>query len=227
LCRIDFFGISWYNIPKKEEKFMHAVIICGGRITDYDYIKAQIMQFGADFTICADSGYNHAVKLGLEPDVVVGDFDSAGNIPSEVKKIRFPAEKNHTDSEIALAHAREAGAKTLLFIGAAGSRADHTLNNIFLLKRCLAHGEDAQIIDEHNKIRLTQTSLEIKGEKGTIVSLIPLCDCTGVYTEGLKYPLVNDLLKFGEGRGVSNVMTAETAKVTIEGGLMLVIEARD
>ncbi|MDR2532470.1 MAG: thiamine diphosphokinase [Oscillospiraceae bacterium] len=206
---------------------MRAVIISGGRIDDYGYIKKQLGQFGADLFICADRGYSHAVKLGLAVSVVVGDFDSAGDIPAGVRTVRYPAEKNHTDTELALAHAREAGARELLIVGATGGRADHMLANIFLIKSCLERGEDAEIIDEHNRIKITETRLEIKGGEGVTVSLVPLCDCVGVTTEGFRYPLMNEILRFGEGRGVSNVMTGETAQVSLKGGTVLVITARD
>jgi len=205
---------------------MRAVIISGGKITDYAYIKEQIGLFNADIIICADSGYNHAVKMGLRADLVVGDFDSS-EIPDGVETARYPSEKNHTDSEIALSHARERGARELLFIGATGTRADHTLTNIFMLKSCLEQGEKAQVLDEHNRIRIVESKLSFKGDKGGFVSLVPLCDCFGVTTEGLKYPLKDAGLKFGEGVGVSNIMEGNEATVSLEKGILLVIEARD
>jgi thiamine pyrophosphokinase len=205
---------------------MRAVIISGGNINGCDYIKNRIMQFGADFIICADSGYNHAVKMGLDVDLVVGDFDSLAAIPANVKIARYPSEKNQTDTEIALAHAREAGAREILIIGATGTRADHMLTNIFMLKDY----KNVEILDEHNRIRIitqTKASLEIEGEAGSFVSLVPLSDCLGVTTEGLKYPLENAELKLGAGVGVSNVMTGEKALVSLKTGMLLVIEARD
>jgi len=206
---------------------MRAVIICGGKIDDYDYIKKEIETFGGDTIICADSGYNHAVKMALRPDLLVGDFDSVGEIPTGIKTVRYPAEKDLTDTEIAVSHARGAGADKFLFIAASGTRADHTLTNIFMLKDCLSRGEDAEIIDERNRIKITQTRLDIAGEKGSLVSLVPLCDCFGVATSNLEYPLDNAELKLGEGRGVSNVMLGCNASVSVKKGLLLVINCRD
>ncbi|MCL2638231.1 MAG: thiamine diphosphokinase [Oscillospiraceae bacterium] len=208
---------------------MRALIISGGKISDYDYIKEQILQFGADMTICADSGYSHAVSMNLTPNLIVGDFDSLGAvaIPENIKTARYPSEKNQTDTEIALESAREAGAREFLFIGVTGGRADHMLTNIFMLRNCLERGEAAVIIDEHNRIRMIDLRLEIEGEKDSLVSLVPLSDCFDVTTEGLKYPLKNAELKLGEGLGVSNVMTDTKAFITVKKGLLLVIEARD
>jgi thiamine pyrophosphokinase len=206
---------------------MRAVIISGGRISGFGYIKEKILQFGADLIICADSGYNHALAMGLSVDLIAGDFDSLEAVPENIKAFHAPCEKDFTDTELALSEARKAGAREFLFAGATGTRTDHMLTNIFILKNCLRRGERAEIIDEHNKIRITETSLEIKGTEGTIISLVPLCDCTGVTTTGLKYPLENAELKFGSGHGVSNIITSEKASVSLGNGTLLVIEARD
>lgn len=210
-------------------KNKRVVIISGGKIEDYNYIKNQIGRFKPDMIICADSGYNHAVKMDLKADLVVGDFDSleAGMISESIKTVHFPARKNLTDSEIALLQAREAGAREVLFIGATGSRADHSLTNIFMLKSCLSHGITAEITDEHNRIKITESEIVLTGEAGDIISLVPLCDCAGVSTEGLEYPLENAELKLGEGRGVSNIMLGEKARVSLREGTLLVIAARD
>jgi thiamine pyrophosphokinase len=218
-----FLGLC-YNV--REVMFMRAVIISGGKIDDYNYIREQIAAFRGDVIICADSGYNHAVKMGLTPDLVVGDFDSS-EAPEGVEFIKYPAEKDQTDTEIALIRAREMRAREFLFVGVTGTRADHTLTNIFLLHDCLSRGESAEIIDEHNSIKMTNSSLEIKGKKGDLVSLVPVQNCAGVYTENLAYPLENAELKFSESRGVSNVMLGETAGVRLAEGLMLVIKVRD
>jgi len=164
---------------------MRAVIICGGSIDDYNYIKSEIKS--DDTIICADAGFIHAVKMGLSPALVVGDFDSVdiNHIPHDVRIVRFPAQKDQTDSEIAIEHARKMGFRDFLMIGGIGSRMDHTLANIMLLKDCLNRGEYAEIIDEYNKIMITDSEIKLHELKGTIISLIPLADCYGVTTYDL------------------------------------------
>ena len=61
---------------------MRAIIIGNGDIKDYQYIKSKIND--NDFIICADGGYNHAEKMGIVPDVLIGDFDSAKNLRTEL-----------------------------------------------------------------------------------------------------------------------------------------------
>jgi thiamine pyrophosphokinase len=201
-----------------------AVIISGGTISDYEYIKSQLT--AEDTIICADSGYNHAVKMGLAPHIVVGDFDSAGEMPADIACLPFPAKKNFTDTEIAIEYARENGFADFLLLAATGTRLDHSLTNIFLLKSFVERGENAVIINEHNKIRLTNSRLRINEPEGTIVSLLPLTDCVGVTTQNLEYPLHNATLLVGKGLGVSNVAKKEAA-VSVKEGLLLVIVARD
>jgi len=220
---------------------MRAVIISGGRITDYAYIKSQINE--SDTIICADSGYDHAVKLGIKISAVVGDFDSisgsdsvssfsstcgyhSDNIPADIPIIRYPPHKDLTDTEIAIEYARGKGFMDFLLLAATGGRMDHCLTNILLLKGFLERGETATIIDEHSKIRLTNSKLCIHEAPGAIVSLVPLTDCDGVCTEGLAYPLHEANLRMGRGLGVSNIAVSQ-ATVSLRKGLLLVIIARD
>ena len=204
---------------------MRAVIISGGQITDYTYIKNQ--KKANDTVICADSGYNHAKKMDLQVSVIVGDFDSIGTIPQNIPTIKYPSAKDQTDTEIAIAYAHSKGFKDFLLLAATGRRIDHGLTNILLLKSFLERGETAQIIDEHNKIMLTDSKLCLSEAPDSIVSLVPLTDCTGVCTTNLEYPLQDANLHVGKGVGVSNVMVADSASVSLREGLLLVIVARD
>ena len=206
---------------------MRAVIICAGEISDYDYIKSQVME--NDTVICADGGYNHTVRMGLSVSAVVGDFDSIGPAPMDVTVpvYRYPEKKDLTDSEIAVEYARAKGFKDFLFLAATGSRLDHTLTNILLLEGCLKRGENAVIVNEHNKIMITGSELHLHEPAGTIVSLVPIAPCRGVGCENLEYPLHDADLFVGKGLGVSNVMRCENAKVTVREGVLLVIAARD
>lgn len=204
---------------------MRAVIISGGAIKDYDYIKAQINE--EDTIICADSGYDHAVRMGVKADIVVGDFDSAVLIPKDAEVIKYPAKKDCTDTEIAMEHARRMGFDDFLIVAGTGSRMDHTLTNILMIKECLLRREHAEIIDEHNKIMITNSKLHLHEQIGAIVSLVPLTDCLGVTADNFEYPLCNAALQMGKGVGVSNVMTKDSACVSVREGIMLVIVAED
>ena len=204
---------------------MRAVIISGGAMTDYAYLRQVVRP--DDMVIAADSGYRHAERLGLRPCVLVGDFDSLDELPQGIETYRVPREKNHTDTELALEWAREHGAREFLFLGATGTRMDHTLTNILLLVRLLECGERGEVIDEHNHVWITDSETEIIGEPGGFLSLIPLTACTGVTTRGLAYPLFDATLEVGYGLGVSNVILESPANVSLCTGKLLVMLCRD
>jgi len=82
-------------------------------------------------------------------------------------------------------------------------------------------------IDEHNRIWITDKAIDIAVATGDLLSLIPLTVCTGVSTQGLAYPLLDATLYVGQGRGVSNVLFAETANISLRSGKLLVMLCKD
>jgi len=204
---------------------MRAVIITGGAMRDYAYIRQFIQP--EDTVIAADSGYHHCERLGLRPRILLGDFDSLHQLPEGIETLRFPQEKNFTDTELAVDWARKEGFRNFLFLGATGTRLDHSLTNILLLSELLDHGEAGELLDEHNRVWLTDREVELDAPPGAILSLVPLTTCAGVTTENLTYPLRGATLEVGQGRGVSNVILASPAKVRLSLGKLLVMLCRD
>ncbi len=94
-----------------------------------------------DYLICADSGYRHCVQLGFSPQLVLGDFDSyAGVVQSDCELLRYPIEKDDTDTMLAVKQALQRGYERLLLVGMLGGRLDHTLANIQTLVYAVEHG---------------------------------------------------------------------------------------
>jgi thiamine pyrophosphokinase len=91
----------------------------------------------------------------------------------------------------------------------------------------LERGGKAIIVNENNKVMITDSQLRLHEPSGSIVSLIPLSDCRGVTTENLEYPLRDAVMLVGKGLGVSNIMAKDNASVSICEGLLLVIVAKD
>jgi thiamine pyrophosphokinase len=208
---------------------MQAVVVANGRIDGAWPMRLERQQANA-LVICADGGVDNALRLGLVPHVVLGDFDSA---PGEslrraealgAQLVRFPTHKDETDAELALRYAVSQGATEILFLGALGDRIDHALANLFLMAAPDFAAVRVRIVDSVTTIELCRNQCEIHGQPGDIVSLLPLTsDVTGVVTEGLEYPLQGESLRFGPARGVSNVMLGEVARVTISDGLLAVV----
>lgn len=211
---------------------MTAVIVCNGSMEDCDLLKERFK--GSGLVIGVDGGAAHLRRLGIIPDVMVGDFDSIKKDDFDyfkglsVEILEFPAKKDKTDTEIAVELVIERGFKDIVFVGGTGSRLDHSLSNIFMLKKLLESGARGTIVDKHNEITLIDSRVELKKEKGVKVTLLSLTDKTeGVTTKGLSYALENADLELGSSRGVSNEFTEEDALITIKSGLLLVIKSRD
>lgn len=211
---------------------MTGVVVCSGSIIDYKYLGKYFTM--ADIVICADGGARHLRNFGVLPDILVGDLDSILQsdyqvyLAAGVEIIKYPAEKDMTDAQLAVELAVERGCDTVIILGALGSRLDHSISNVFLLKRLLDAGVKGIIADEHNEAALTDSSMHIRKEDGVKLSLLPLsANVTGITTKGLYYPLENALLETGSTRGVSNEFTEDTASVSIDRGMLLVIKSRD
>ncbi len=210
---------------------MKCLIFTNGDYGDYTFCTA-IKPY--DYIICADNGMGHARHMGIIPDAIVGDFDSA---PEEdlryfkgqgVPVLSFPSMKDETDTEIALDLAIKEGADVVDIFGGMGTRLDHTLANINLVYKAFKKGVSVTLINAYNTVTLIDKEIELSGSKGDIISLIPFSErVSGIYTTALAYPLVNGTLTADSPRGVSNYMLENRAKVTLEQGLLLVIRARD
>lgn len=201
---------------------MRAVIIAGGDIKNYDYIKSKI--YDGDFIICADGGYNHAIKMGITPNILIGDFDSAKDFENVSDRIQYPTRKDYTDGELAVNYAVEHGYKDIVLIAMTGDRADHTIADILLLAKC----KNGVLIDDNNEIYLVRNNIEINGKKGQTLSIIPINgNAEGVTTEGLEYPLNNETLYFADTRGISNVMTENKCAISVKNGMALIIKVEN
>ncbi|TYP56672.1 thiamine diphosphokinase [Thermosediminibacter litoriperuensis] len=207
---------------------MRAVIFTGGRIEDYEPLKKYVKQ--ADLIICADRGVYHALKMGVIPHLVVGDMDSItekdwDKICEYKAELRtFPKEKDFTDTELAVEAALEKGAKKTVLLAGLGDRPDHSLANIFLMVNYKKKGMDLMLAGENWEMFVIDGASEIEGEKGQILSLIPLTpEVSGIETAGLYYPLKGEIIPMGASRGISNVLTEDRAVVKVKRGMLLAV----
>lgn len=180
--------------------------------------------------IAADGGARVAFALGLSVRVVIGDLDSitADELAllegAGARVLRYPAEKDETDLELALLYAAGQGATRIRILGAMGDRLDQTISNLYLLALPALAGRDVRIVAGRQEAYLLPAGGVIMGAPGDTISLLPLNGpAHGVRTEGLEYPLRGEDLIFGPARGVSNLMNGTTARVTVESGLLLVV----
>jgi thiamine pyrophosphokinase len=207
---------------------MRAIIIANGQIHDRDLARSSVAP--TDLVICADGGASNALALGLQPQVVIGDLDSLGSsLQAQLEAdgcqvLAYPARKDETDLELALRYAMDHRVDEILILGALGGRIDQTLANVLLLALPELYPVKTKIVNGTNEIFLIRDEALVEGQVGDTLSLLPLIkQVTGVYTEGLEYPLENGTLYLGPARGVSNVLTAPQARVRVGQGLLLAV----
>lgn len=198
---------------------MRAVIFCGGEIVEDAKARARIK--AGDRIICADSGYKHAKKMGIMPDIVLGDFDSYEREAVQCDNVQtYPAKKDYTDSEIAVQYALEQGCDEILLLGATGGRLDHTLGNVYLLKTILEHGALGELYDGAVSVWLVQDAITVKGKPGDLLSVIPFAEAGDFTTHGLAYPLKNQPLP---STGISNVFETDCVRLEVGNGRAVVL----
>ena len=213
---------------------MKILLFANGHIVMGSALEAALASGKDCRVICADGGALHARAHGLVPHTIIGDFDSL--TPAELSEfralgsriMRFPAEKNETDLELALLHCRDIGADTVTILGALGGRLDQTMANILLLSLPELRPMPITIVDGEETIRVLQPGKhEIVGASGDTISLIALGGAVhGITTRQLKYPLRGESLLSGPARGLSNVMLAERASLDFGQGTLLLSHTR-
>lgn len=174
-----------------------------------------------------------ASRLGITPDVVVGDLDSYDPalvddlLASGVEVRRYQHHlKMETDTELAMLAALEWHPETIILIGGMGGRLDHSLANILLLAHPQLAPIDVRIIDGNQQVSLAKPGRwnDIAGDTGDTVTLLPVGEeARGVRTEGLHWPLHDETLPPGRGRGVSNLIDEPGARVWVDAGRLLIV----
>jgi len=179
----------------------------------------------ASLVIAADSGFDLAVRLGILPDLLVGDLDSVAPGPELAafpleRILRFPREKDETDAELALRLFAKRGFRKVVLAGGGGGRLDHLLAIVGLFERS---PPPAAWYTARERIERIDGELVLAGCRGLRVSFFPLgAEAGGFSSEGLKWPL--DGLQWPRGYGgVSNLVTADPARVRVARGSLLLV----
>ena len=209
---------------------MRAVVVAHGDVlpSDRGVIGAK------DFVVAADGGAFALERWKVLPHLVVGDMDSLGDAGVEryarqgIPVAKYPATKDESDLELAVAQAIAAGATEVVLLGALrGERLDHEAANLLLLADPGYDGVRIEARRGNLRIRAVRGkgSLALAGPVGALVTLLPVNgDADRVTTEGLRYPLRGETLRFGRARGLSNEVASLPATVTLDKGTLLVFE---
>lgn len=202
------------------------VIIGGADIIDYADAKRYLSS--DDFYIFCDCGLKHMAGLGVEPDLIVGDFDSFKNPNLQVETIVLPCEKDDTDTVFAVKEALKRGFEDFLILGVIGQRLDHTLGNVSILKMLSDKGFKALIVDDYCEMQALGSSVQYIDDSYPYFSLLNIFGkTTGVTIKNAKYPLENAEITCDYQYGVSNeVLKGKIAEVSVDNGTLLLIKVK-
>ena len=224
-------------------RLRHLIVVADGDVPPRAALDAAWPGWDAGVAevLAADGGFARARALGLDTALLVGDLDSlAPDLLAAAESVGTPvlraaADKDESDTELALLEAVHRGATRVTVLGALGGpRVDHALANVWLLAHPGLAGVDVILLDARSRLVLVSAPGPddapvrrlLPGPPGAVVSLLPLGgDVSGITTVGLRYPLRDEPLVTGPARGLSNVRVVPAAAVMVRRGRLLVVEA--
>lgn len=199
-------------------------IFGGAKIENYGFIKIP----NDAFIIAADSGISHLKGFGVEPNIIMGDFDSC-EVPTEYncEIVRFKPEKDDTDLMIAVKKALSLGFDKIFILGATGGRFDHTIAALQTLEYIYEHGSYGALFDENNAVYIQGVGKSrYKADKNCYFSVLSLTDESVVSISGTKYELQDSVIARSFPLGVSNEFVKEYAEIELSKGKVLIIYSK-
>ena len=206
------------------------IIVAAGDLTVGEITKNE-----GDLVIAVDGGLDYCSFLQLEPDLILGDFDSvsensaaiinklAAQIPERI--FRLPREKDDTDTLAALKEGLRRGYRDFRIYGGTGGRLEHTLANVQCLLYLKKQGACGYLMDGHGMILVleNETVHFRKGLEGYFSLFALSKEAKGVTIEGMKYPLDKAVLNNDFPLGISNEFTGQESFVAVEQGQLVCI----
>ena len=211
------------------------VIISAG-----SFVPVDIPLYEGDYCIACDAGFKYAQEMGILPDLIVGDFDSASEQDPIVLRsieeialhdpdriVRLNVVKDDTDTMKAVKIGLEKGYRKFYLYGATGGkRIDHSIANIQTLLFIKHNGGKGYIMDSDKMLMIAENE-EISFNVGNTgyLSVFSLSEVSkGVTLKGLMYTLEDGELKNDFPLGVSNeFIIDEKASVSVKDGTLLII----
>ncbi|MGD0153539.1 MAG: thiamine diphosphokinase [Thermacetogeniaceae bacterium] len=206
---------------------MKFLIMTNGDYGSLDWYRGQKERF--DRVIGVDGGASQAIRLDIVPHWVIGDLDSLNQADRDaLEKLGavfyiYPAEKDYTDTQLALELAQKEGAGEIVIWGGTGDRLDHTFSNLFSAARLAEQGIAIRFEHPRITIYLVRDRLVLPGQAGDTVSLIVLGDrAEGVTLQGFRYPLHNAVLDGHWPCTLSNVIAGPNPSIQVASGVLAV-----
>jgi thiamine pyrophosphokinase len=175
--------------------------------------------------IAADGAARTLRALGIRPHVVIGDFDAMGSDRDDSwysgTEFILDDDQNEYDGAKAVNCAIQRGSASVTVLGASGGRVDHILNNYSILAR-FASRVHIRTAEESDIGYIVDQPFQFEAREGDRISLIPLPEAR-LTTEGLRWNLKDEIIRFGEREGCSNAATDDTVTISNIDGIALIV----
>lgn len=191
-----------------------------------DFASDRFEAARGDLVIACDAGILSIERIGVKPDIILGDFDSLGYIPAGDNVDVHPVRKDDTDSQLALELGLSRGFKRFILHGCTGGeRFDHTVANIQTLAYAAEHGGTATLFDERFTATVIKNArLDFSSRNGGDISVFAYGGAArGVYETGLSYSASDVTLTPDRAMGASNSFIGQAASISVRDGRLLVI----
>ncbi len=179
-----------------------------------------------DIVLCADAGYELALREGVRPTVIIGDFDSAAVAPpDDIPRFTFPSHKDLTDTGLCLEYALEQGCTNVLILGGLGGQFDHSMANVQNMVHFTRRGMSVMLMDDKNILMVLENGrIEIPPQPGRSLSIVSLTERSeGVTILGTEYTVEDYTLTSDFPLAVRNVFLESDALVEVRNGTLLII----
>ena len=178
-----------------------------------------------DLQIAADAGLHLCERLGVRPDVVLGDFDSMDASEAPPDCIRVPVEKDDTDTMLAVKTGLERGETEFhIYGGMGGRRTDHTIANFQALLYLARRGAQGWLYGQGERYTaVCGGTVTFPARDRGILSVFCLgADARDVSIQGGQYPLHHAVLTAEFPLGVSNHFVGRPITVSVRDGSLLI-----
>ena len=198
-----------------------------------DLTVGQVPVGEEDLVIAVDGGINYCSVLEIEPDILLGDFDSVNEAQREAimqmkeeapeRVVVLKPEKDDTDMLATLRLGLEKGYDYFLIYGGCGGRVEHTIANIQCLLFLKNRGAVGYLMDGSGMMFVMKDE-EVKLRENLEGYFSLFClgkEAKGVTIRGMKYEPTDYCMTNDFPIGVSNEFVGKEATVSVADGELL------
>ncbi len=188
------------------------------------YAYSAVTLFQHDYVIAADGGYDHARRMSLRVDELIGDMDSIADVPDGVAVTRYSTDKDFTDAHLAAERAMTLGYRRIVFLCGEGGRLSHAMGVLLTMRYIAERGGYPALYGERMRAYVTVDRIAVERGDYTYLSVIPLSSTAkGVCITGTAYALDQYDMTQSHNLGVSNRITSDVAQISVADGVLLII----